>query len=213
MAFVKQQTKRSNAGDERKAGRDCPELVEQLADPDPTARRWAARDLADCPGASGALVDRLKQEATASVREVILTTLTRLGDEAAVAGLVDCLRSEDATLRNEAISAMQELPDAVAPIMGGLLNDLDADVRIFAVNILQSLRHAQVEAWLVEVIDRDPHVNVCGAAVDLLGEVGTEHARGALERLKLRFSDEPYILFAADLALKRIGKECAPWPN
>jgi HEAT repeat protein len=213
MAFVKQGIKRSIAADRRENERGCSDLVGQLADPDPTARRWAARDLADCPGTSGTLLERLKLEANASVREVILTTLTQLGDEVAVAGLVDCLRSEDATLRNEAISAMQELPDAVAPIMGGLLNDGDADVRIFAVNILQSLRHARVEGWLIEVIDRDPHVNVCGAAVDLLGEVGTEHAREALERLKRRFPDQPYILFAADLALKRIAEDCAAWPN
>jgi hypothetical protein len=42
----------------------------------PVARRWAARDLIDCPGASAALADRLQHEDDLSVREVILTTLT-----------------------------------------------------------------------------------------------------------------------------------------
>ncbi|WPL11750.1 HEAT repeat domain-containing protein [Thiorhodovibrio litoralis] len=204
MALVKTQTDEPITVDARQAGRDCASLMVQLAASDPTARRWAARDLVDCPDAAPALVARLKQEADVSVREVILTTLTSLGDATAVAGLVDCLRSEDVALRNEAIEAMQKLPDAVAPMMRGLLADSDPDVRIFAVNILESLCHPEVETWLIEVIDRDSHVNVCGTAVDLLGEVGTVSARESLLRLQVRFADEPYIRFATDLALGRL---------
>jgi HEAT repeat protein len=163
--------------------------------------------LANCSDVSSVLVDRLKQEQDLSVREVILTTLTRQGDALAVAGLVDCLRSEDAALRNQATEAMKQLPDEVAPIMQGLLEDLDADVRIFAVNILESLRHPKVESWLIKVIETDAHINVCATAVDLLSEVGTQAARQPLIRLKARFIDEPYIQFAADLALKRIDTD------
>ena len=61
-----------------------------------------------------------------------------------------------------------------------------------------------MEEWLREVIEHDPHVNVCATAVDLLGEVGTPYSQDALENLKSRFPDEPYIRFAADIALKRI---------
>jgi hypothetical protein len=63
-----------------------------------------------------------------------------------------------------------------------------------------------VEAWLIAVIERDPHLNVCATAVDLLGEVGADAAREPLARLKARYADEPYIQFAADLALKRIAE-------
>ena len=204
MALIKKQTHEPVFLGRRKRKRDCPGLLAQLSEANSKARRSAARDLSDCPGAAAALVERLKIEPEVSVREVILTTLTRLGDRTAVAGLVDCLRSEDAALRNEAIEAMKQLPDAVAPIMRELLADPVSDVRIFAVDILESLRHQEVEAWLIEVIDKDPHINVCAAAVDLLSEVGTEAALKALAGLKTRFADEPYIHFAADLALKRI---------
>jgi HEAT repeat protein len=179
-------------------------LVAQLADPDPAQRRWAARDLLRYPNAATALVQRLQCETDIAVREVIFTSLTRLGGAVAVAGLVHCLRSEEASLRNEAIEAMKVLPTEVAPIMGGLLQDADSDVRIMAVNVLESLQHPQVESWLIQVIEQDPVVNVCGAAVDLLTEVGTAAALGALQRIKQRFADEPYIQFAASLALKRI---------
>ncbi len=188
----------------RKQPRERANLEANLNDPSAEVRRWAARDLVECPQASDALVKCLRSETNASVREVILTSLTHLGDATAVAGLVECLRSEDASLRNEAIEAMKQLPDAVAPIMQDLLHDDDADVRIFAVNILESLRHADVERWLCEVILSDTHINVCATAVDLLGEVGQTDALEPLRQLKARFAGEPYIEFAADLAIKRI---------
>lgn len=207
MAFIKKKNTESVVQDERKQTRECPDLLAGLEADNPTARRWAARDLVNCPDVAAALVGRLKREDDLSVREVILTTLTRLGDSTAVAGLVDCLHSEDAALRNEAIEAMKQLPDEVAPIMQGLLADTDPDVRIFAVNILESLRHPDVESWLIEVIETDPHVNVCATALDLLSEVGTEAALEPLAKLKVRFADEPYIQFAADLALSRIHED------
>lgn len=206
MAFIKKHTTQAVVEDERKQSRDCGSLVAELESSSPTARRWAARDLTDCAEASAALVHRLQHEDDDSVREVILTTLTALGDEVAVAGLVGCLKSEDAALRNEAIEAMKQLPDEVAPIMRGLLDDADPDVRIFAVNILESLRHPEVESWLISVIENDPQLNVCATAVDLLGEVGSAAARTPLQQLKARYADEPYIQFAADVALKRINE-------
>jgi HEAT repeat protein len=190
--------------EKRAHSRDYAGLVTQLSETDPAARRWAARDLLQHPHSTPELVARLECEEDASVREVILTSLTRLGDECAVAALVALLRSQEARFRNEAIEAMQSLPDKVAPIIGDLLSDTDPDVRIMAVNVLESLRHPDVETWLIEVIDRDTTVNVCATAVDLLGEIGTEAAVDALRRLKVRFADEPYIQFASDLALKRV---------
>jgi HEAT repeat protein len=210
MAFIKTSAvPRNPADDERAAPRDLDGLIRELDDVDSAARRWAARDLAGHPGASAALITRLQREIEVSVREVILTALMRIADPTAIIGLVACLRSEDANLRNEAIEAMKSLPVEVAPIMRGLLADSDPDVRIFAINILESLRHPDVESWLIEVIEQEPMVNVCGTAVDLLSEVGSGASHDALEALKVRFAAEPYIQFAASLALKRI----APVPD
>ena len=207
MAFIKKKESEWIDQDDRKKSRGCSELLNSLHDSLATTRRWAARDLINCPNAAQALVDQLKCETDLSVREVILTTLTLLGNATAVAGLVDCLRSDDASLRNEAIEAMKQLPDEVAPIMNGLLHDDNPDVRIFAVNILESLRHENVETWLIDTITTDTHTNVCATAVDLLCEVGTPAAQNALSMLKTRFSNEPYIQFAADLALRRIHNQ------
>lgn len=194
----------------RHASRDMDGLLATLADPDATARRWAARDLAAYPQAAGPLAERLPLEADDAVRDAILASLTAIGNTDAVGGLARCLRSEDVALRNAAIEAMKSMPEAVQPIMARLLDDSDPDVRIFAVNILESLRHPHVEEWLLAVIGADPHVNVCATAVDLLGEVGTGRAAGALHALATRFPGEPYIAFAAELALKRLGQDANP---
>jgi HEAT repeat protein len=206
MAFIKNKAPpRNPSEDERQIPRDFEGLVQELDNADSAARRWAARDLAEHRHASAALLSRLQRETEVSVREVILTALMRIADPAAIAGLVACLRSEDANLRNEAIEAMKTLPVEVAPIMRTLLIDQDPDVRIFAINILESLRHPDVETWLVDVIEHEPMVNVCGTAVDLLSEVGSSASYEPLKRLKARFAAEPYIQFAAALALKRIA--------
>jgi|SRR5471030_418354 len=207
MALVKMHITESAAQDEGKETLEWPVLLAALEDDNPTIRRRSARELVNCQNCAAALVDRLKRERDLSVREVIFTTLTRLGDSTAVAGLVDCLRSEDPAVRNEAIDAMKQLPENMASIMKGLLQDRDPDIRIFAVNVLESLRHPNVESWLIEVIETDAHVNVCATAVDLLSEVGTQAALNPLARLKARFADEPYVQFAADLALRRIHED------
>ena len=197
---------------ERKRARDLPGLLNELQDTDPQARRWAAHDLAELDTSqqddiANALLAQLQQEQNPSVRGAIFTSLTRIRNDIAVNGLVACLSSEDAVVRNEAVEALKQLPDEIAPIMETLLHAEDADLRIFAVNVLESLRHPMVEQWLIEVIENDTHVTVCATAVDLLGEVGTSKALRALQALRTRFAMEPYICFAADLALKRIGEE------
>ena len=184
--------------------RNCDVLAAVLEEGEVADRRQAAREIVRCPDAAITLVNRLKREEDLSVREVILNTLLRLNDPSAISGLVDCLRSEDAALRNEVIEAFKQMGSEVDPILHSLLADPDPDVRIFVVNILDSQRHPEAESWLIKVIEQDSHVNVCATAVDLLCEVASEAAFDPLVRLKARFASAPYMQFAADLALKRI---------
>ena len=206
MALIKKPADWDPSQDQRRRARAGPDWPQQIDSPDAAARRRAVQDLARQPEASTVLLARLACERDLAVRAVICTGLIQCRDRIAVDGLLACLRSEDAGLRSEAIEALKQLPQEVEPLLEGLLHDSDPDVRIFVVNILESLRHPQVEEWLIRVIEQDPHVNVCATAVDLLGEVGNEGAESALRALKQRFANEPYIQFAADLALKRIHR-------
>lgn len=185
-------------------GRDLATLCADLSSDDSSVRRGAARALANHPEAAIALCDRLEVEGSPSVRAVLFTTLIRLQSPEVAYRLSALLRSDDAPLRNGAIEALQEMPDAASAPLRQLLADSDSDVRIFAVNILGALRHADAPLWLAEVVQSDPHVNVCAAAVDALAEIGGLEAVDALQALRLRFPEEAFMTFAIDTAIRRI---------
>jgi len=136
---------------------------------------------------------------------LILTTLVRNGGVAAARSVLDLLRSDDAGLRNAAIETLQEMGEAVTPLIEELLADPDSDVRIFAMNILISLNSPRVPEIALKVIASDPHVNVCAAAVDVLAEAGRPEMAGALRDVANRFPDQPFLAFSVRAALKRIG--------
>jgi HEAT repeat protein len=188
----------------REYPRDLPGLLAQLHDTDAATRRWAARDLGAHPQAAQALCARIAEEADHSVRAVLFSSITHLGGSEVVQAMIALLRSEDPALRTGAIEVLGALPDAVAPKIERLLADADGDVRIFTVNLLGELRHPRVPQWLVQVLQHESAVNVVGAALEVLAEVGQPEALPALQATRQRFADDPYIRFAADLAIERI---------
>ncbi|MBZ8142040.1 PBS lyase [Rubrivivax gelatinosus] len=188
----------------REYPRDLDGLVAQLSDADSGRRRWAARDLAQYPAAAAAVCARLAIETDASVRTVLFSSAARLGSPEVVQAMVQLLRSEEPGLRNGAIEVLAGLPAAVAPLIERLLQDTDSDVRIFTVNLLGELRHPQVPRWLDQVLLHDPEVNVVGAALEVLSEVGGTENLAALREVRRRFAGDAYIDFSAGLALERI---------
>jgi HEAT repeat protein len=202
MALVKPRGQNTLATVE--PARDLALLLTDLSAGESSVRRAAARNLGVHPEAAMALCDRLEVENSPSVREVLLTTLIHVQSPAVAVRLASHLRSEDAPLRNAAIEALQEMPDAVATHLQDLLADADSDVRIFAVNILAALRHARAPHWLAEVVRSDPHINVCAAAVDGLAEVGGPEVLADLDDLRRRFDGNAFMAFAIDAATRRI---------
>jgi len=190
----------------RVSARDVAGLVTLLGDGDVTVRRWAARDLAAHPEAAAAVCARLAQELDPSVRAVLFSSAAQLGGNVVVDAMLPLLRSEDPGLRNGAIEVLAGLPDAVAPHIDRLLHDADSDVRIFTVNLLGDLKHPQVPQWLAQVLLHEPAVNVVGAALEVLAEVGTPASLPALRSAAQRFADDAYIGFAVDVAIVRIVK-------
>jgi HEAT repeat protein len=175
-----------------------------LRSEDAALRRRAVRALSAMPEAVPLLCAHLANEPDRSVRSIVFAGLIGHASPQAAEGLLPLLRSNDANLRNGAIEALQEMPDAVARHVERLLADADSDVRIFAVNIVGALRHADVPAWLRRVVTSDPHVNVCTAALDALSEVGEPDVIPALQTMKDRFPDVAFISFAVDATVRRI---------
>jgi HEAT repeat protein len=204
MALKKSTMTTAAAADIRHYARDLPGLLDQLQDPQASVRRWAARDLALHPEAAVALCRRLEAELDNPTREAIAVALIAIGGGTVVTELLPLLRSDDPALRNFVIDILKELPTEVAPQMEALLAAPDTDARIFTVNVLETLRHPKVEEWLIAVVVADPHVNVVGAALNVLCEIGTEAALPALASVVQRFAGEDFIAFAAGHAVIRI---------
>ncbi len=187
----------------REYPRDLDGLRAQLSDADAGVRRWAARDLAAHPAAASMLCARLFDESDAAVRAVLFSSAAQIGGDEVVDGMLPLLRCEDAALRNGAIEVLAGLPEAVGPRIESLLHDSDSDVRIFTINLLGDLPHAKVPAWLGQVLQSERETNVVGAALEVLAEVGNPELLPALRAARERFADDPFITFAADVALER----------
>ena len=167
--------------------------------------RRAAIRLAYRSGEANVLAGHLEDESDAGLREAILTNLVRIGGVKAARPLIDSLRSDEALLRNAVIESLQSMGESIAPEIERLLDDENPDLRIYAVNIIQSLRTPRVPDIALKVIATDPHVNVCAAAVDILAEVGRPEMVDELRAVADRFPDHPFLAFAVRAAVKRIG--------
>jgi HEAT repeat protein len=184
------------------------EQIEPRVDPsaanDATARRRAARALSGDPGAASTLAARLDSERDPGVREALFNSLVAIGGTRTAEVLARLLRHADAGLRGGAIEALKQLGDDAVPALDILLGDADPDVRLLAVEVTRAWPCALAVPRLARIIESDPHVNVCGAAVDVATEVGTGELVPALARLRARFPREAFLLFAVDIACARI---------
>jgi HEAT repeat protein len=170
--------------------------------------RWtAARALAGQADAVSALAAALAREAIPRVREAMMIALIRIGNPASIEVILPYLRSQDASVRSAAIEALQGLPDAIAPFMSPLLNDGDSDVRLLATELVRNMEASKATRLLCELIEREPHPNVCAAAIDVLTEVGTPDALPTLEKCAARFAASPFLPFAVSVAMSRISGE------
>ncbi len=168
-------------------------------------RREAALELAAVPEAARDLAAALAEEADASVREAVVTSLIVIGTEDAASGLADFLMSDDPPLRNLAIEALREIGPASGSQIERLVTSPYPDVRIFAVNLLEAAfyRRTQDRERLHTILLDDPDVNVGLAAVEVLSQLGGPEDVPALRAFAARFPEHPFVDFAVDLVCRQ----------
>ncbi len=176
-----------------------------LDSPDAESRWTAARALSGRAVAVPALAEALGREPVPRVREAIMTALIRIGNAASIEAILPYLRSQDAGLRAAAIEALQALPDAIGPFMAPLLSDSDSDVRLLATELARNMEASEATRLLCDLIEREQHPNVCGAAIEVLAEVGTPKALPTLKKCAVRFAAAPFLPFAISIAIARIS--------
>ncbi|WP_375410143.1 HEAT repeat domain-containing protein [uncultured Methylobacterium sp.] len=172
---------------------------------DAAARLAAAQAMAGRPDAADGLGLALESEKDPRVREALLAALLAISDPSAAAALAQHLRSEDAWLRNACIETLQEMPPAAASVLPGLLADPDPDVRLLATEIVRTQPTEAANHFLTGLLDAETNPNVCGAAVEVLAEVGTADAAPALLAARARFASTAFLPLAIDTVLARLG--------
>lgn len=157
------------------------------------------------PEAADDLGLALEKEKDLRRREALLAALLAISDPSAAEALALHLRSEDAWLRNACIETLQAMPAAAASVLPGLLSDPDPDVRLLATEIVRTQPTEAASDLLAGLLDAETHPNVCGAAVEVLAEVGTADAMPALLAARARFASEAFLPLAIDTVLARLG--------
>ena len=178
--------------------------LDALLDANEAVRLGAIQELIDDPANAPALLKHFANEKTARLRAAIMEGLRSRAAPGFVPGLIELLSSDRAANRAAAIETLHHFPDEVAAHIDTLLADPSPDLRIFTLAVLESLRHPNVEKWLITVLEQDCEVNVCATAIELLGRIGDHRAVPVLHAVKARFHDEPFICFAVDVALGQI---------
>jgi HEAT repeat protein len=167
--------------------------------------RWAAaRSLAQVRQGAPILGEALAAEKDARVREAIFTGLARIATQESALAVVTHLRSDDASLRTGALDALRAMPEAAKPHLKALLADPDPDVRLLACDLLRVQPAAEATRVLSALLESEPEPNVCGAAVDVLAEVGDIDATPFLLRCADRFRGDPFLGFAIKVAVSRL---------
>ena len=153
------------------------------------------------------LARELTQMVDAVARARLLSALVAMETPEAVAALVGLLDDADPAVRAAGVEGLRRLPEGLrCPALVGLLDHVSPDVRIRALDAVERVPDAQVEGWLIALLSREMDSNVCGVVLDLLAEMGTVAALPAIRAARLRFANEPFIAFAADLALAQIAE-------
>jgi HEAT repeat protein len=173
-------------------------LMSQLSAEDLEVRRSAVVALGRIGDsrATPALVNSLSEEALAIDAA---HALREIGDPQALDGLLNLIGSEDASLRQAVVSALNAvIPPSLSERIIPLLHDSDPNVRESAVKVAGYFGYPQAAGALVE-LSRDPDERVRCAAIEHLPFVEDERA---LDVLAQALKDEtPNIRAAAARAL------------
>jgi HEAT repeat protein len=167
-----------------------------------TARLIALASPADHALREAEIFSALEDESPA-VREVAIAWAARCIEPARLAPLV--ASPDNAILRNAALAALTRQGPYAIQHVGGMLEDPDPDVVMFACQVLGEIK--AVESWpaLLRLLKHE-QVNVVQAAIEALGRV---RAREAVPRLIEILGEEPWLQLAATDALGEIGDPLA----
>ena len=150
------------------------EIEKALHSADEETRRDALRALqgSKLTDIRGLLFTAMGDDSWRVRKEAVEAFIAAGPDDDSIGGLLDLLRNEDnAGLRNSAAEAIIKMDTRAADNLIHLINDTDADVRKFVVDVMGTIGNPLFLATLLSALD-DTDVNVAAAAAEHLGHIG-----------------------------------------
>jgi HEAT repeat protein len=183
------------------------EYVENLDCTGEADRIYAAEDIGylNAPDGVPALLERLGKEPSRPVRHAIFQALMRIDGDAAIAGCIGLLESDDPQMRNQAVAVLRVKGAASVPFLTAVMRDGDKDLRKLVLDVLSGLQAAGDEAiYEAALSDQDP--NVVMTALENIGRFRAVQFRRQVESLLLT-DLHPMLTGACLEALAGIGDE------
>ena len=179
-------------------------LAEQLKSDDEAIRLRATRELSQ---SSTPPIDALG-DSSWQVRRAAVSSIAETTSTDAIAQLVDLIRDKhtDLATLNASLSALTLAKRDSLPVMVGLLDSDDANIRMYTALALGNMRDARALPSLLPLLD-DPDANVRYHVVEALGRIAAVQAVEPL--LQVVRQRDPYVSFAALDALAAIGEPSA----
>lgn len=144
----------------------------------------------------------LNDRNTHAVNEAAIYKLSEMVCSESFSALMTILEGENVSWRNATITALSQHPEHLERHLESVRSHPNSDVRIFVMNILALTVHDNTERWIVTFLESEDNVNVCAAGLEALEEVGTEYCLPILQKIREKFSDNPFILFVCDRVIK-----------
>ena len=193
-----------HARDDVTSAYDSLGLKAALTSADPHLRRDAVRQASQQPEAVEILLEHLHQEADPQVLESLMLALEMSNDERVVADMFTLLASENTWLRNRAQEVLLLFPEKVMEQVGTIYAQSSNDEKIFLMNVMKDLAHPGVGAWVLEILEKETHVNVVATALETVAEIGDAACLPLLDMLIDRFAEEPFIAFTVGVVRERV---------
>jgi HEAT repeat protein len=183
-------------------------FIQDLASPDPSARRVAAESLSDGDERAIYPLIRTLRDDNTGVQDAAMRSLVAIGGEVTAYMALPLLR-EGPFLRNAARVILRQIGQPSVPLLRPLLQDKDDDIRTFAVDLIADIGSCDYPADLVQVLGRDPNQNTRASAARAIGVLGF---REALPALINALRDNEWVCFSALEALSAMQDEASVEP-
>jgi HEAT repeat protein len=183
------------------------EYIRKLDDPDEAERIYAAEDIGYLNAAEGVqpLLERLGNESSRAVRDVIFQALTRIDADSTIEGCIGLLGSDDPQIRNQAVDVLRCKQARSIPFLNRVMREGDKNIRKLVLDVLTGVKAGDAEEIYAAALS-DQDLNVVITAVENLGGMRAVEFRSQVETL-LQADSHPMLIAACLEALVGIGND------